>query len=138
MEGGRKKRQEPFSGEIVKSVPLAVTGGLIAAPPAQLMAVKPFAYRRNSQKCSEARPPSDPIVRMSFSEAEPRTGITARVYRKARGFPPCTAAEPQPLVATHNRLPLYFVAISPFSFMISRVISAAAYMSFTSSHSLTV
>ena len=33
---------------------------------------------------------------------------------------------------------LYLVANSPLSFMISRVISAAAYMSFTSSHSLTV
>ena len=32
----------------------------------------------------------------------------------------------------------YFAAISPFSFIISSVISAAAYMSFTSSHSLTV
>ena len=33
---------------------------------------------------------------------------------------------------------LYFDANSPFNFMISSVISAAAYMSFTSSHSLTV
>ncbi len=32
----------------------------------------------------------------------------------------------------------YFDASSPFNFMISSVISAAAYMSFTSSHSLTV
>src|SRR4051812_42610746 len=32
----------------------------------------------------------------------------------------------------------YFAASSPLSFMISKVISAAAYMSFTSSHSLTV
>lgn len=32
----------------------------------------------------------------------------------------------------------YFIASSPFSFIISTVISAAAYMSFTSSHSLTV
>ena len=31
-----------------------------------------------------------------------------------------------------------FIANSPFSFMISRVISADAYMSFTSSHSFTV
>ena len=31
-----------------------------------------------------------------------------------------------------------FMASSPFSFMISRVISADAYMSFTSSHSFTV
>jgi len=31
-----------------------------------------------------------------------------------------------------------YFASSPFSFMISSVISAAAYMSFTSSHSLTV
>jgi len=52
--------------------------------------------------------------------------LISRKYRQVAGEPPqgCKRS--------------YFVASSPFSFIISSVISAAAYMSFTSSHSLTV